>query len=229
MFIEESAPVNRPKMTVYAPGYEFLYKYFDKSFDREIISDVRTDGPASEDLYSVPAVMVLGDNTTADEAELSAFRERCSGAGLRLITLHVPAVVGTGMGDPVMRLARNIARGTMAKIKDNPASVSVIHAVDIPEIVKASAEKPDIDTLRIGGVIISFAELTDALAMRINNKKIPFISLQWAKILFSKSFFNLVTTYVIADNTEFESVLPGFRLTNPADYLRNHIYDDESL
>lgn len=207
-------------MVIFAPAHQFLYKYFDRAFDREIV-----ETPVKNDL---PAVIITAEGA-ADTSELQTFRKSCHELGLRLITLHVPAVIGTGMGSPTIDLVRNIARGTLFKIKDNSARWSLIHAVDVPEAVKYILANNTSDNHILQGKNYAVNDLIDALAFRMNNRKVGTVSDKWGRVLHSKRLYQLMTGDMLTSAVSPSEQLEGFDYTDVTEYLKTHVYDDESL
>ena len=166
MFLEEEIiPDKRPFLAVHAPGREFVYKYFDREFDRRITSspdECDTDMPAFE----------IIDTDLETCAESKRFREECARKGLRIITLVAPDIIGTGMNGTMMRFARGVSRGTMLKIKDNTARRSVIHATDVASAAKTISRSPiEKSQYTVSAPPVGVNELLDALGQRIKNKR----------------------------------------------------------
>lgn len=225
---QEIKPDTRPVITVIAPGHEFLLKYFDRYFDRRVVTDVSDD--TSADL----PVIVVGSAYD----EVSSVMPESQSPQREVITLLLPEVVGTGMNGPVMRLARGLARGTLCKIKDNTAVWSVIHAVDVPrfadEVMKflssqkrhTVSKKPFLLTPNPTKV----SDLIDALAHRMAHKRVFTIKPRWARLLYGKRLYDLLTRDRIPAKAESDrDTYPDFDYTDPVEYLTTHIYDDESL
>lgn len=226
MFNEEiEKPDTRPALAVCAPGREFLTKYFDREFDRRIVNT-----PAQADDTTLPAFIVTSADGSQTDAE-SAFAETCRQAGLRPLTLRVPHVIGTGMNGLMMTLARGVARGTMLRIRDNKTELSVIHATDIARAAKAlaEAERDVVSTVTLSAPPTDMNALVEALGVRIKDKRVGTIAPRWARILYGRSLYNELTTSATADTSVFESICPDFRFADPVEYLKTHVYDNESL
>lgn len=224
MFISEEIKVDRrPALTVFAPERDFLYKYFDREFDRR---PVQAFEPSASDM---PAFLIQGvDGRETPEA--AAFRKMCAENNLKLFTLRCPDIIGTGMEGLMMRMARGVARGTLMRIKDNKAVRSVIHATDVAKAARAIAAKmPDADSFTVAAEPVAVNDLVDALSFRIKNKRPGNISQKWARLLYGSQYFATLTSDSIVDVSSFTDVFPDFRFANPAEYLKTHTYDDESL
>lgn len=225
MNLEVSTPEDiRPVMGVCAPRHNFVLKYFDRYFDRRVTAD------AGEITDKTFAVVIVGEND-ADNEEAARFKEICRKENIPVVTLCVGAVLGTGMGDPLMKIARHVARGTMFLIKDNAARMSVIHAVDLPAVAKVVADEgiPTEKEYAVSAPPVAVSDLVVALAVRIKNKSVGVLKYRWARLLYGAAFFDSMTNDSVIDTTDFTTAHPEFVFTNPVEYLKTHIYDDESL
>lgn len=223
MFLQEEIIADkRPTMAVIAPGNEFVLKYFDREFDCRLVFD-----PDGADVTNIAVVVLSCLDKTEIQAE-KEFREKCMARNIPTVTLRVPFIIGTGMGEEMMRLARGVARGTLMTIKENEARISLIHASDIPKVAKTVAGAGPADfTVAASPVLIN--DLISGLGHRIKNKRVGSISRKWARLLYGKDFFTFLTTDHIIDTTTFNSTFPDFRFADPAEYLKTHNYDHDSL
>ena len=225
MFIEEEIKTDvRPFVAVYAPNREFLYKYFDRAFNCRIC-----DNPADAD-KKFPAFLCIGIGEEMD-SYAQDFLDNCVKNDINVVILRLGLVVGTGMTGPTMQLARKIARGTLLKIRDNETQWSLIHATDVVKAGLLIAEniKEVKSEYILGGNPIGVNSLIDALSYRIKNKRIGFISQKWARILYGRKFYELVTTPINADSSNFKSQFPDFIFEDVPHYLTTHNYNEESL
>lgn len=223
MFDQEITRIERPLMAVRAPGLEFIHKYFDREFDCDITGDLPDEGDVSG------AVMVVSSlNTSVDT---TSYVDWCASRELRSIVLRVPHVIGTGMKGLPLALARGVMRGTTLCIRDNMTKIAVIHAVDIPRVVRAIIDEGGTDPvdITVSAPPVGVNDLIQALGHRIKDKRVGSIKPRWARALYgSERFAELTTDYVV--NTEaFDARFPGFEFVNPVEYLTTHVYDDESL
>lgn len=224
MFLqEEIKPDNRHFLPVFAPGKQFLYKYFDREFDCRI-----TENPA-DDSDAKFGILVLGVDDSI-EPSAQQFLDDCIEHGRFTLILRVPYVLGTGMNDVPMRLARGVARGTQMLIKGNQAQMSVIHATDIAliarllvSILNQSAE------FVISPPPVYVNDLLEALAVRIKDKRIGSISPRWARILYGRELMNILTDSHVVQPSDISGIIPDFNYADPVNYLKTHIYDNESL
>ena len=225
MFIEEKTDDRRPCLALCAPGREFVLKYLEREFNRRI-----TDSPAESD-GNGPVFVIAGVDEKLN-AEQEAFIEKAREAGKHIGIVRVPHVIGTGMGDTMMRLARGVARGTMMKIKGNEARWSVVHAVDIARAaarISAVAGGDTPDEYIVSAPPVPVNDLLEALGVRIKNKRVGYISPRWAALLYGNTLYKSLTTDFMVDTGKFDSMFADFVFNNPARYLSTPLYDDESL
>lgn len=222
MFIEtELSEDKRPTMVVLAPGREFLLKYFDRRFNRRVTSDIEdSDG-------SMPVFIITG----VDDVESgNTLLEECRRKDLNAVVLQIPLVIGTGMPDPMMRVAKGVARGTVLKIRDNEAVRSVIHATDVANAAFAVSQSGRSGcSYTIAAPPVKVNDLIDGFAKRIKNKSVGTIAPKWAKLLNGRSLFTFLTTSHTVDTSKFSADFPNFEFTDPVVYLFTHNYDDDSL
>lgn len=158
-------------------------------------------------------------------------------------TLMLPAVVGTGMGGDLGRMAAMIHRGTYFHVRGDEARLSVIHATDVGKAVGIALLNPSLEgTYYISdGINPTWHDLAEALAYRMGQKRIYSLTLKhwqrmahWADRLKLSQFgtrqLKLITTDAIVD-TNLWTIDAG-EAWHPADtteYLRTHVYDENSL
>lgn len=229
MFTTAEETERRPRLVVEAPTRGFVLKYLEREFNRDIISpDEATDETG------LPWIMLSStDGSEANDASERAFAERCEAAGCSGLILRLPPfVIGTGMDGLPRTLARGVARGTMLRIKDNQAEVSAVHATDIARVARilATPGRRSVTTVTVGGQTILLNDLISALGVRIKDKRVGTIKPRWAKILYGQSLYGDLTTSRTVDDSDLRALLPAdFEFVNPAEYLKTHVYDHESL
>lgn len=218
-------PDKCPCIYVYAPEHGYVMKYLERELDMRVTEDA---GQAD-----VPVAFAIVDIFRDTKSVLENFRRCCAERGLTGVVLRVPYVVGTGMGGELMRMARGVSRGTLLCIVGNEARMAVVHATDVAVVARAVAEQhPDkaVD-INLGGVAVEVNELTRALGVRIKDKRVGDIKPRWARILYGRWYDELTRDRVpdVADGDGPEKYIDGFRYVNAAEYLRTHVYDNESL
>lgn len=141
--------------------------------------------------------------------------------------LVCPNVVGTGMNGLPMQLAEAVANGRFFHIIGNEARLSTIHASDVAKAVRASLGDGGRYFVS-DGTDPAFDDFADALASRLNDKRILTLKPWQARWLMSKRLRTLTTTDATIDCSIFPSKF-DFTPTPVTDYLRTHVYDENSL
>lgn len=176
---------------------------------------------------SVPncAVRVLTQSCQiADDQEFNSY---CQKYDIPIAKILCPLVIGTNMNGLPRRIAAGISRGTFVNIKDNKAQVSVVHATDIARAVKLIAGTHGSFTFHDGyNPLIS--QLAEALAYRFQDKRLLSIKPRWAKLWYGSEYFHELATNHLLENSFLET-FPDFQPNNTIQYLRTHVYDENSL
>lgn len=219
---EETIADRRPFMAVKAPGHQFLLKYFDRAFNRRI-----TDNIDEADDHHGFVILGIDDHVTD---ETRSFIASAGAKGMSVTILRVPYVIGTGMEGTMLRLARRVARGSQMQIREDKTLWSVVHATDVAAAALAIARDGDTTPeYIISAPAVTVNDLVDALSHRIKNKRIGTISPRWARLWYGSELHSLLTTDNVVDTSAFAERYPDFTFANPAEYLRTHDYDDDSL
>lgn len=198
---------NIPVLHVYAPRREFVLPYIAREIpDMDVVAaDSRGDCQV--------AVIEPGDDS--------------AGFAPDAVVLRCPNIVGTGMKGLPMELARRIARGSFYHLPGNEARLSTIHATDVAKAVRVSLGSPGVYTVT-DGADPTFHDYAEALAWRINHKRILSLNSRWVRWIISPELKRLITVDQVVDGSEFASRF-DFQPIPVTEYLRTHVYDDESL
>ena len=192
-----------------SPGREFVRPYIE----RELHGIDLLDATAGAVGFTV-AVLAPGEDVptclTGDVA-----------------VLECPNVVGTGMSGLPMQIASAIAGGRFFHVKNADARISTIHAVDVAKAVKLVIGHPGRHVVT-DGCDPTVSEFAEALAWRVNQRRIYTLKACCAKWLMDRCLFELCNTGMIADGRAFIEMF-DFRPVAVTEYLRTHVYDDESL
>lgn len=214
-----------PTIYINAPNYSFLMPYFEREFQGYTLV---ADPPAVNIDGAVMISPILTGDLAAQQRREDAFSDICRQKGVAPCILRVPHVVATGMTGFPMRLAQGISRGTLMHIKGNEAVTSLIHGVDVAAYATAlMGTEVTVDIT--DGTVTSVDALIDALARRINDKKVFSIAPRWAKLLYGNEFYTQMTTSFEVFDSQARSLAPQVNLHPVTEYLTTHVYDDESL
>lgn len=211
-----------PEVFVYAPDGEWLMPYIS----REVCVGQRD---------AAVAVMISSavDASGRYEALEYEFMSRSDLAASRRYVLRSAPIVGTGMNGPVRTLAEEIYRGVFFHFPGNEARKSIVHAVDVARAVRFLADN-DIEPGKYNlsdGVDPTLHDIAEALAFRMGNKRISNLSTrpqQWiARLLYGRRRYNRYTIDSLVPSVELRAL--GFVPVDTCAYMRNHVYDSESL
>ncbi len=185
------------------------------------------DGEPAYDEESAPtrAVRIVTDDTTANADP--AFDAETRRLGLPLAVLHCPCIVATGMTGLPRRIAESIYAGRFVTIKGCEARISVVHGVDVARAAMMAAGSVETLTLT-DGTDPAISDLADAIACRIDGKRLFAIPPRLARIWYGRQFFDRLTTDATCPEN-FTAAYPSFRPTTVTEYLRTHVYDKNSL
>ncbi len=164
----------------------------------------------------------------------------CRDNGVLLYILRPAHVVGTGMQGEMRRLVNRIYRGTYRHVSGNEARVSVVHASQLADIVARLIHLPAGGVYNVtDGTDPTRHDLAEAIAWRLDHKRIYTVSQSKARLLAKIGDYRPVTMFTTARlEHELSTVtydgravleLTGVTPVAVTDYLRNHIYDESSL
>lgn len=198
---------DKPTLQVIANDCEFVLPYIAREMpDFELVgADTRAD-------HSV--------FITQDKSRLAEKPEGAAG-------FFCPNIVGTGMNGKPMELAKAIARGRLYHIAGNSARISTIHASDVARAVALAYKSSDNHTIT-DLADPTYEQLTEALATRIQSRRIYRLKGFWTRLLMTRELITLITTDDLADGSKFATLF-DFVPTPVTKYLTTHVYDDESL
>lgn len=197
----------KKKLKIIAPSHGFVLPYIARELPQyEIVSE----GEADE-----CTVIISPDGTIPEDAPGDA------------TVLLCPNVVGTGMTGLPMELAMKIADGTYFHIEGVEAHLSTIHASDVAKAVRLSLGK-GVHHKVTDGSDPTYNDFAEALAFRLKNKRIMTLKPILARFMMSKKLRDLISTNRTVDGTAFAEAF-DFHPIPVTEYLRTHVYDDESL
>ncbi len=192
-------------------GNDFLRPYFEREFLPE---DPENPAPPKAIIR-----VVQGIDTGVDSCPDTP--------GLPMTVLRCNTIVGTGMSGLPMRIASGIVSGRYVQVKENQARISVIHAVDVARAARMAMGIPG-EFVLTDRTDPGINELAEALAYRIGNKRLFSIGARWARLWYGREFFCQLTTDSIVADT-FGDQFPKFDPVSVVNYLRTHVYDENSL
>lgn len=198
------------KLRLLTPGCDFVRVYVERLVPGiEIV-----DGPSCDFTVAV----------ATDRASLDAVQ-----ADVKLLCA---TIIGTGMTGTGMTLAKAVADGKFMHIKGNEAIIDLVHAVDVAQAVALTLGKPGQYTVT-DGRNHRIDDLADALAYRINDRRLYTVGPRWSRVLVMPWLRRLITADqlmpVAAGYKPLGECVAEYAPVDVTDYLKTHVYDDESL
>ncbi len=236
--------MNEPalKLYVYAPNARFVFPYIE----RELPDVELTDSPTGcdvavmlshVDIYGATEGENIDESAPARDAALMAQeQEFIRATGEKGIVIRTADIVGTGMGGFPMNLVRTIARGTFFHFPGNEARRSAVHASDVARFVGLLVARKGEVAHRVYNLTDmdnpTVHDLAEAFAYRLNNKRISNLSTrpqQWfGRKIYGRRLYGLYTTTLTFSAERVREEF-GFEPAPVTNYLRTHIYDNDSL
>ncbi len=208
----EHAP--RKQAFVRLTGHEYLHPYlkaeFEPFYKLEIVRELPAELPAE-----AIRVCLASEHDRLPEADAPV--------------LIFPEIIATGMTGMPRRLAEDVASGRFYSIRDTDyPRVRVLHAVDLAAAARIAAERAESGIWSLDdGDTPTLNALADALAYRMNGKRLFALPRKWARLFgVGRKWMRYSCPEArfasFADST-------GFRPHSVCEYLRTHVYDENSL
>lgn len=210
------------------PPRQLVYISSTEVYGREEGTDL-TEGTITDPQSRLGKAKLLAEET---------IEKWCVDKGVTLTILRCPEIVGTGMMGNLRSMVNSIYRGTYHHIDDETQRLSIVHAVDVARAILDLAPKGGIYNMT-DGVNPSRRELADALAYRLNDKRIYTIRHKRARITAKIFDFIPFASFGSDELAERYRSLTfsadkviaalGWQPNSVTHYLRNHVYDENSL
>lgn len=220
------------KFVFYAPGNGFLQPYVEREVGKSpealavMVSSTDIYEPDSETI--IDEECALRKNSDWARLEQEFLNEYPDGYILR-----AAPVVGTGMKGAVRKLAEEIFSGRFFHFPGNETRKCVVHAVDIAKAVGLLlAKRPAKRVFNIcDDTYPTLHDIAESLAFRMDNKRISNLSTRPQQII-ARFFYRRRYAYYMTDERFCCNALKhatGFEPTDVCAYLREHVYDENSL
>lgn len=224
----------------------FLGKYIE----RELSAHPVSPGQEAELVASGGfAANVAADVVVDATGRLTEFSAGCRSISLGetpAVTAHIrlrlPAVVGTGLGGQLLKMARMIDDGLYFNVGGSRAKMTVVHAVSVAAAVRLAIKMGEVegDWLLTDGVDPLRSEVASALAERLGQKRIYTLSLKWHKVLahlgdmlpgvpYSTSLLTELTANALVGGRSFSEACPEWKPVDTVEYLKTHDYSNEDF
>jgi len=204
-------------------GNDFLEPYLRRELEHAVVDD-RDDAKPKPLPKPRVAVKIATDDRKSDSGEFGA---ACCDLNLPVLSLYCPMIIGTGMTGLPRRIAAGIYKGSYLRIKGNASRVSAVHASDVARAVALAAGTDGAFTIT-DGVDTALDDLADALAYRLGDKRIFTIKPWMARLWYGKEYYSMLTVDHLAFDS-FSAAFPDFKPVPVTQYLRTHVYDENSL
>ncbi len=235
---------------VYCPDRAFLAPYMEAAFGsgtRVIVAEKLPQAIpedvesaimiSSTEIYTCREGRNIDETHPVDEsspwfARESDFGTLCRDAGVPCAILRCAHVVGTGMTGFPMWLAVGIDAGWLVHVRGNDAAISVVHAIDTAAIAAIVSSKLLAGQIFepmniIDGTTTRVDDLIDALAFRINDKRVWTLGGFLARVatrFYDKSRLSEMTTTLTFDDARQIAATDLYPLHPVTEYLRTHDY-----
>lgn len=207
-------------------GNDFLEPYLRRELERRVEAPEREGEERKPKPLPNPrvAIVIRSDSGNVSGREFGAL---CCDFNLPVLSLYCPLIVGTGMAGLPRRMAAGIYKGSYFNIKGNVSRVSVIHASDMARAAAMAAGTDGAFTVT-DGTHPTVDALADALAYRLGDKRLFTIKPWMARLWYGKEYYGQLTSDHLSDDS-FALSFPDFKPTPVTQYLRSHVYDENSL
>lgn len=166
-----------------------------------------------------------------------AFCSECTRRGLTPVVLRCANVVGTNMTGWPRQLAESIWSGSFFHFGNNTARISSVHASTVATVVRKLSENLQTDGKPLflnvtDGADPSVHDFAEALVVRMSNKRISTLS-TWGQIWIGKLMcgrkrYKKLTTTLTFSRARLCALIDPQNLP-VVEYMRTHIYDENSL
>lgn len=237
------------KIWIFAPEHQYVMPYMDRQLSPHYELHYEIDNIdqlymavmiSSVEIYDVTSGKSYNELTSIDpESPWNQLERRftsiCNKRGVTPVILRCAPIVGTGMNGPVMDLVKSLNRGLARHISPAPETlISLVHAVDLPKVIweltyvlPKNVKSPIIYNVT-DGVDTDVDDLIEALAHRLNDKRISTVKRRWARLLMGSAIYRYLTTTLTFSNSQLMEAIQ-YTPTIVTDYLLTHIYDHDSL
>ncbi len=217
------------------PQNEFLRPYIERETGKyEPAFSVMV---SSTDIYFPDPQAIICENGIIDKSSpWVEFEQQFINEHPEGFILRAAPIVGTGMTGKMRRLAEEIYRARFFHFPYNDARKSIVHALDVAKAV-AYLSKNGLPAgyRRIfnicDGEDPTLHDIAEAFAYRMENKRISTLSTRPQQLIGRIFYGKRYRDYTCDErfNGQALSEATGFKPTNVCEYLRTHIYDENSL
>lgn len=233
----QQAEDTRPILYLFTPSRDFVRPYFERLMPDWRIADSPRDAQAavmisSIGIYDATEGRNFNELTPlrADSSEASdekTFTEICAENNIGATILRCADIIGTGMTGYPRKLANQIYRGVFVSLKSETGLRSFVHASSLPSAAQIAIGSPGIYNVT-DLTDTSVNDIADALAWRIAQKRIFTLGPKWYKFIFGHRKLNDIRRSLTFSCAKLCSV-GSYEPVRAVDYLKTHVYDEQSL
>lgn len=234
-----SRRLNTPPMTdniiFITPQNNFLRPYIERETDKN--DPAFSVMVSSTDIYVHDAEAIINEDGEKDKnsgwysLECDFLEKYPEG-----IILRAAPIVGTGMTGKVRRLTEEIYRARFFHFPGNEARKSIVHATDIARAVAHFAMNGAPEGSRrifniCDGIDPTLHDIAEALAYRLGNKRISNLSTRPQQLIGRFLYGKRYADYTHSErfNGEALRAATGLEPVDVCNYLRTHVYDENSI
>ena len=199
-----------PVLRIYTRNCEFVLPFI-----AEEMSDYRIE---PTDCIDKADVSVIDPCSISSTGELVIDDIECYDSNKESLILCCPNIVGTGMTGLPMYLAKSIVRGTYFHFNDNLTRISTVHAIDVARAVKTTIGEKGIFVVT-DCMMPTFYEFSEALAYRLNQKRILTLSSKWTRWIMGGKMKKILSKDIAFDGSGFAKLF-GFKPVIVTEYLK---------
>lgn len=236
-YATEVLPEGMPNIYICSPGKDFVRPYFERLMpEYEITDSIHNADVAimisSTDIYDIDNGTNFNEfSPLKSDCQLALDEQQfigaCNERNIPYSILRCAPIVCTGMQGFVRFMAECIYRGSYIGLSENKAVRSFVHGIDLPAAARATIGLNDVFNVTDGRETL-LTDLADALAWRMSQKRIFSLKAKWYKLLFGKKKMNEVCRSLCFSIEKIKST-GKFNPTPVVEYLKTHIYDEQSL
>ena len=196
-------------------GREYLHPYLKAEFEPACTLEIVSELPSADEAGEALRVCIVPENNPVPATDAPV--------------LIVPEIIATGMQGMPRRLAEDVASGRFYLIRDTDyPRVRVLHAVDLATAARIAAERRTSGIWSLDdGDTPTLNALADALAYRMNGKRLFALPRKWARLFgVGRKWMRYTAT---PPRYPSFAECAGFRPHSVCEYLRTHVYDENSL
>lgn len=217
------------------PENEFLRPYIEREMGK--CEPKHSVMISSTDIYIPDSEAITAEDGPTDEnSPWAGYEKSFIESHPDGIILRAAPIVGTGMTGKVRRLAEEIYRARFFHFPGNEARKSIVHATDVAKaaayIAKNGVQGTDKHIFNLcDGVDPTLHDIAEALAFRMSNKRISTLSTNPQQIIGRMLYGKRYRDYTTDERFNGEALLAAIPLkpVSVCEYLRTHVYDENSL